>query len=363
MDDGSAANAIKRGLTPKAPNRVWKRFLELCDEHGAKAIPGDPTSVPGLCAAWLEINPSPHYDYCLNDFITFAYGAPLSRIPADFLHRYHGYLKGKKTIKGKKIFRNGPQTIRHKLGAAIRVLKYGQKIGLLEKLPDLPVMPKIVNQPKDVPLDELVSIFEKLKDSRRKRASLIFHFILATGCRPGEACQLDWDDVDLRDRKCIIRRHKTAHHGKNRTIYLNPAAIGVLEETATLGPREGPVFKSRNGNAYKVNGLRSILTRLGAKPYSLRHTFAQNVLDQGGSVDDLRKLLGHAPDSTITKRYAEIRDARIQAVSEALVSPLQRAIQLQPSSTQDQDSPPPASHKNPEPNEYEHASSRKARRA
>ncbi|MBX3427935.1 MAG: site-specific integrase [Pirellulales bacterium] len=51
-----------------------------------------------------------------------------------------------------------------------------------------------------------------------------------TGCRPGEVCALRPVDVDCTGDVWLYRprHHKTAHHGKERTIFVGPKAQAVL---------------------------------------------------------------------------------------------------------------------------------------
>lgn len=53
---------------------------------------------------------------------------------------------------------------------------------------------------------------------------------LLTGMRPGEVCALRTCDVDTTGRLWVYRpeRHKTQHHGHERTVYIGPRAQEVL---------------------------------------------------------------------------------------------------------------------------------------
>jgi len=61
--------------------------------------------------------------------------------------------------------------------------------------------------------------------------------------------------------------------------------------------------------------------RLNAK---LRHAFASNVLDAGGSVDEAQELLGHASVSS-TEVYTHPDPARLRAAVDAVPSPRELA--------------------------------------
>jgi integrase/recombinase XerD len=59
-------------------------------------------------------------------------------------------------------------------------------------------------------------------------------------------------------------------------------------------------------------------------PHQLRHAFASNVLDAGGSVDEVQELLGHASVSS-TEVYTHPDPARLRAAVDAVPSPRELA--------------------------------------
>jgi integrase len=60
------------------------------------------------------------------------------------------------------------------------------------------------------------------------RAMILFQF--HTGCRPGEVCRLRPNRIDRSGAVWVYRprRHKAAHHGKSREIFIGPRAQKVL---------------------------------------------------------------------------------------------------------------------------------------
>jgi site-specific recombinase XerD len=59
-------------------------------------------------------------------------------------------------------------------------------------------------------------------------------------------------------------------------------------------------------------------------PHQLRHAFASNVLDAGGTIDEAQELLGHASVSS-TEVYAHPDPARLRAAVDAVPSPRELA--------------------------------------
>ena len=160
-------------------------------------------------------------------------------------------------------------------------------------MPAKPKLPKPMRRPRDVPHDKLVKAFEQLPE----RAGRVLRFILETGCRPSEACRLQWSQVDEKRRVCVLTAHKAGGTGRPRTIYLTPAADEILRSQKR---HHDHVFVNRFGNPYTPSGLRSILRKRGiASVYSLRHTAAQSMLDAKVPIEDVARLLGHSDLRTV----------------------------------------------------------------
>ncbi len=300
---------------------AWRRFADLyARAYGAEPDEGQPQSVAGLVKAWLDHNPGDWFANVTGDFVRFAGKRPIADISDQLLRAYAAWLK------------NAPQTIRQKVFYARRVAAWAVERGWIVRVPAMPKLARAAKAPKDLTPAQVRRLDKQLSSNERLRpAQTVVEFILTTGCRPGEACKLDWKMVDLDRGVCQLRvdvdratrrlrGHKTAAHGKTRTIYLSPEAIRILK---TQRRRDGKVFHSRLGKPYTVAGLRSILRRLGVKPYQLRHTFAQNALDQT-SMEDVSKLLGHS-DLRMIQIYAQVRSQRAMRVIKTIDSPLKRA--------------------------------------
>lgn len=75
-------------------------------------------------------------------------------------------------------------------------------------------------------------------------------YLACTGCRLGEALQLDWPEVDLQGARVILWEGETKG-GARRVVNLPPRAIMAL---AGLKHREGRVFRDRKGEAYRLSG-------------------------------------------------------------------------------------------------------------
>lgn len=199
------------------------------------------------------------------------------------------------------------------------MLRWAEENEWIARVPKMPDLPKPFHRPRDIKLDVLERVFEKLPE----RGGRILRFVFESGCRPTEACKLEWRHVYLDKGVCVLSEHKTATAtGKPRTIYLTPDAAAILRK---MKPSPGPVFTNRRGEPYKPSGLRSIFRRASEKvlgegneltPYQLRHTFAQVASEQVPR-DVLSKMLGHTDEST-ARFYYEVREGRVRRFADTL---------------------------------------------
>jgi integrase len=175
-------------------------------------------------------------------------------------------------------------------------------------------------------------------------------FLVATGCRLGEALALCWEDVDLQAR--TVRIGKTLHRigGKwvvtepktksaVRTITLPPEGMAALRkqraQQAEWRLRAGPdwtdtglVFTGKHGQPLgqsTVNhALRRECLRLGVhvlSAHSLRHLHASLLLAEGLPLPEVSRRLGHANPNITATIYAHAistDDMAAQAIGRVL---------------------------------------------
>ncbi len=141
-------------------------------------------------------------------------------------------------------------------------------------------------------------------------------FLIYTGCRKGEALNLKWDDVDLKNGIIAIKGTKTKY---DRYIPISEALRGVLERIE----RNQDSFYVFNNNGAKIGDFkRSFHTacrNAGLKDlriHDLRHVFASKMVMNGTSLYITGELLGHRT-TQMTKRYSHlVPDTLKKAVDE-----------------------------------------------
>lgn len=126
---------------------------------------------------------------------------------------------------------------------------------------------------------------------------------LNTGMRRGELFGLQWDAVDLRARRIVVKYTK---NGRIRNLPINEALLAMFQSLP--GPREGFVFRGQDGEPIRTvqKSFESAVRRSGVRRrrfHDLRHTFATRLVLRGVDLKTVKELMGH---STIlmTARYS-----------------------------------------------------------
>ena len=198
-----------------------------------------------------------------------------------------------------------------------------------------------------------------LRGCRSARDQLIVLLMARAGLRRGEVLGLRRGDVhllaDSRGLGCPIPR---AHvHVVRREDNLNGAvaksrrqrvvpldfmivqALDVYEFERFRFPAAASsdfllvnLFREPVGAPMRLDAVNDLIAAAsrraglspGPRPHQLRHAFASNVLDAGGTIDEAQDLLGHASISS-TQVYTHPDPARLRAAIDAVPSPRELA--------------------------------------
>ena len=174
-------------------------------------------------------------------------------------------------------------------------------------------------------VDELRAVLEALEAEPLKWRALV-HLLIDTGMRRGEACGLQWADVDLESQVVTIRRNlcytpqkgvyvDTPKSGKVREVDIGPETAALLE--ALRGQSSGEYVFTQENSAEPMHpqSPTRYLKKLSAKcgvpdlhPHKLRHTFASVAITAGADVASVSEALGHS-DKAVTLRMYTHADA------------------------------------------------------
>jgi integrase/recombinase XerC len=143
-------------------------------------------------------------------------------------------------------------------------------------------------------------------------------FILAhTGLRASECLDLQGQDLDLADRRLMIRQGKDR---RDRVVFLSPLTLQALTHylAQTRPAPQAPLLLQPNGRPLSYWGLLQGIVALGqaaagikVTPHQLRHTLATRLLNAGMNITQIQKILGHDHLST-TMIYAQVLDTTLE---------------------------------------------------
>lgn len=146
----------------------------------------------------------------------------------------------------------------------------------------------------------------------RQRDAVMVNFLLATGLRVGEMCELRLSDLVLSERKgsILVRSGKGR---KQRSVALMNEIRKELAEWLKIRPQvtSDRIFIGQRGEPVQPRVVQRVVERYARQaelddvtPHTCRHTFAKELLNSGASPFEVAKLLGHSSlDSTA--RYTQ----------------------------------------------------------
>jgi integrase len=146
---------------------------------------------------------------------------------------------------------------------------------------------------------KLESAIDAESESPYMRA--LFRFLLATGCRRGEALSLRWDDVDLGDNAAITFRD--TKNGTDRQIPLSAFAKRLIKGLPRIDKNPFVFVGHRHGTHLQsvAKCWQRIRKRAGiehVRIHDLRRSFGSWLADGGFTSKQIGEVLGHRTDVT-----------------------------------------------------------------
>ena len=194
------------------------------------------------------------------------------------------------------------QSVKHVLSDCRCFLNWCEDAGLVDRSPfPRRLLPKIQERPPDRLSDEEVERVCRVEEPY----GFLARFLVASGLRWGELVRAQVSDVagDI----LVVSQTKS---GKVRRVPLSSSLVGELRlRVGRISP-----LKVADGFNLQVR-RRTGIERFHA--HQLRHTFACQWLEAGGSLAALQEILGHASIVT-TQRYGRLSDAHVQAEAQRI---------------------------------------------
>lgn len=165
--------------------------------------------------------------------------------------------------------------------------------------------------PESMTGEELSCLLEQLKKDKHVRNIAIVYTLLHTGIRVSELCELNRDDVSFSEKTGTLRvRH--VNPDKERKIPLStPLQEFLIQYLEKREDRDDALFVSTHHQRISIRAIQHMLKKYGVYPHKLRHTFCQQLMNQGVDIALIAELAGHS-DIHVTKKYSTIDSPVIQ---------------------------------------------------
>lgn len=257
--------------------------------------------------------------YCLDviHFLTYFKITKVQTVQDISLDKYREYFASLRSSATKKI-PNTPLSIRRKISSIKKFVKFLQDKEFIQNANIFLIQnPKLGKRlPKTIQHNEILTILEYTKNKgvnktewQNKRDYLIIKMMLIFGLRISEILTLKQDIIN--NENFII----TGKGAKERLLPMIKEIKNEIQEYLLILPhnKDNLLFPSNMNkkcssriiqiNFSKIKNILGISSDF--TPHKLRHTCATNILNNGGNIRKIQKLLGHSNLNT-TQVYTKI---------------------------------------------------------
>lgn len=255
-----------------------------------------------------------YYEENLTRFFEWLGSDDILSLSTDKWKEYGVYLRNTATK------RNGDKYSESSIQGFMRAIKAFYNFGIEQGVLDDNIfrqlkLPKAHNKEERILDDDEITALFKCIDCTTQtglRNKCFIALMLDSGLRRGEIPRLNFADLDLKSKTMIVK----GKGNKQRVVPMGEISAALLKDYI-LKYRKGvgqqtPVFIEDNGSRCSDNLVKQVFKRVKKKseisrlhPHLLRHTFATYYIADGGDLETLRLILGHANIQT-TQRYLHL---------------------------------------------------------
>ncbi len=190
--------------------------------------------------------------------------------------------------------------------------RYLLEIGVIEDNPAENIKsPKVTaKEPRVLNAVEIENILSQDfgDDVKGKRDKAILELMYATGLKASEVVNLKLSDVDL-GLSCLRLKNRLIPYGKKAKEALIAYLTDARKELILDNSDDETVFLNCNGFPLSRQGLWKLVKvyvkKAGASsditPFTLRHSFAVHLVDNGVDASSVQELMGYSDSNTISR--------------------------------------------------------------
>ena len=195
--------------------------------------------------------------------------------------------------------------VRRILNLAARLWRDDSGLTWLETAPLIQMFPlNDARKPYPLSWDEQRELFKALPDHLARMCL----YMVNTGCREQEVCQLRWDweiEVPELNTSVFLIPDEQVKNGDERLVILNRIAKSVIDEQRGKHPEYVFTYKGRPVTTINNSGWKTARFKcnLPARVHDLKHTFGRRLRAAGVPIETRKVLLGHR-NGDITTHYS-----------------------------------------------------------
>ena len=212
-----------------------------------------------------------------------------------------------------------PRSIQRLLSSCRTFFEYLLNEGLIKISPaqniSSPKLAQLLPKAMDADLVQRLLDF-KPRGITEIRDKALAELMYSSGLRLSEICRLNLNDLDLKEKTCIV----VGKGNKTRIVPVGRKAIQAIrvwlqhrsDLTTTKKTNTEAVFLNNKGKRISPRSVQLRLEKLcqlrgipGINPHMLRHSFASHVLESSGDLRAVQEMLGHSDIGT-TQIYTKL---------------------------------------------------------
>ncbi len=190
--------------------------------------------------------------------------------------------------------------------------RYLLEIGVIEDNPSENIKsPKVTaKEPRVLNAVEIENILSQNfgDDAKGKRDKAILELMYATGLKVSEVVNLKLSNVDL-GLSCLRLEKRLIPYGKKAKEALFAYLTDARKELSIENTDDETVFLNCNGTPLSRQGLWKLIKVYVKKagessditPFTLRHSFAVHLVDNGADASSVQELMGYSDSNTISR--------------------------------------------------------------
>jgi len=298
--------------------RTLANFKQLFEER-LKSVSFEQFTHQFLSASDPASRTIERYDSIFKSFLPFLRGAYVNEVTAETIDSY----------KAKRLKEVSPVSVNVELRMLKAAFSTAKRWRMTAQNPFVDI--SLARIPEQVPLCLKPEDFQKIIACIREGWFRdVVLFAVLTGMRRGEILNLRWSDVDFGSKTVNIRSSATwnTKHGKRRVVPLSETAVLLLSSRVGKSPSEyvftmedQKISESTVSHAFKRYVKAAKLDNQKLQFHSLRHTFATWLVQDGVSIYEVQKLLGHS-SVKVTEVYSHLAASELHSAVNRISLPL-----------------------------------------